>query len=106
MPSFDLVLAIWQDRRATADHRMREPGGCHGEEEHIGTGCGRRECPTQSVKVDGGQSTEIGGTQTIVIGKVRQVAIAASDSLSLGLDQTVAVGRTFSVASAPAAFRV
>jgi len=37
----------------------------------LARGVAAASAPTQSVKVDGGQSTEIGGTQTIVIGKVR-----------------------------------
>lgn len=53
--------------------------------------------PTQSIKVEGGQSTEIGGTQTVAIGKDRQVRIATSDSLSVGLDQAVVVGRALSL---------
>jgi type VI secretion system secreted protein VgrG len=59
----------------------------------------------QSIRVDGGQSTEIGtdqrvavgGSQVVVIGKDRQAQIGGSDSVTIKVDDVIAVGGAFSL---------
>ena len=59
----------------------------------------------QSIRVDGGQSTDIGadqrvavgGSQVIAVGKDRQVQVGGSDSVVIKVDDVISVGGAFSL---------
>ena len=60
---------------------------------------------TQSIRVDGGQSTDIGadqrvavgGSQVIAVGKDRQVQVGGSDRAVIKVDDVTSVGGAFSL---------
>jgi len=60
---------------------------------------------TQSIRVDGGQSTDIGadqrvavgGSQVIAVGKDRQVQVGGSDSVAIKVDDAISVGGAFTL---------
>ncbi len=60
---------------------------------------------TQSVTIDGGQSTDIaadrrlsvGATEVIAIGKGRQVQVGGSDRLAVKVDEGITVGGAFTL---------
>ena len=60
---------------------------------------------TQSIRVDGGQSTDIGadrrvavgGSQDIAVGKDRQVQVGGSDRVVIKVDDAVSVGGAFTL---------
>ena len=60
---------------------------------------------TQSIRIDGGQSTDIaadqrlavGGHQVIAIGKDRHVQIGGSDTLAVKVDEAITTGGAFAL---------
>jgi hypothetical protein len=60
---------------------------------------------TQSIRIDGGRSTNIGvdqrlavgSSQVIAIGKERQVQIGGSDTLAVKVDEVITIGGAFAL---------
>jgi type VI secretion system secreted protein VgrG len=65
----------------------------------------RAAAATQSIRIDGGQSTDIGAdqrlavgsNQVIAIGMDRQVQIGGSDTLAVKVDEVITIGGAFTL---------